>query len=1217
MSGSNMTHIVVGCGGTGAKSAYRLAELMSRHPYWHRNMASSVFFVLIDTDAGDLDRFVQSIQRVTPHNTFVTSIQTTQGFNATYEVVREFEDALRGTEAEDAAVRRFAEHWWAQNPRAETVDEAKFFVPNVKSIQTGAGQVPMVSFLASWYAMRENPRSSFSIERVVRELLDDIGNKRATIKTERGSPLDQFNVMFLGSVAGGTGRGCATPIAFKLKEMIHAQYKAIVDINGFFLNEDCFESLNFDEYERLNQMINAMTGWSELSSWIELNRKNPGKGYRYALPGPQSAHSTAHDALGRRNESDPLPDQGLAIPFDWLGVICKTAGSGFSASPDDLYGMLATSLYMEITESNVKSKRVNRNAKYFSVGSAIIEVDAEAIERFFRDKARWDAATGLRAALPSPEDVEKEVDRVLDLLGLSPTALDELLKPVDDPKTVLQKLSGELTSGKGGLGDRVHQLVSLMQDQDAEGAKEELRKLLSNDALDELAKVVGVRHTRLLANVLGEKLKRDVLGIDDIAQAVVDLLIADDQESLFFRRLSARAVAQVADRVQKRLKAIVEANGILSDEMVQSWKRQAGRLDPTEVLEAASKRGGFLGMGKRFKPEEIDEVTNAVIAELMCQAARALGRALGMASGQNKADGLGLINAISARLVSLAKSSDSVCRAVDSVVSDLDLSAEVLQKRQEQLFARPDRLESSIPTDDTSYLTRRAIKPLMPVASDLELRAAKLQSTVRELLLADEVGKLKDRDDLEFRVTQPISEAVLSVDYGLKPDSSSHNVSVPILNAFELQSVLRRLARAWPDYLSRLRQEDSDRFKSVEQDIERFYGLSLDIKRDSVGFEDKGFKETAGADYLMLAMATVAARSCRPFWRTRGTQAASRNVMVQVPADLGRDLEKAWASQMKEGANLNEGTVQILSNQTEDDRFNPYALIVYASSDQDSLEEVTSLDAWSENPQIRTALEKAEGGSPLMPFLGEEHGMWKGYRGSGFTDPIYVTHPELAKSRWRPWFRQASAEEDQTVMLALLYGWAGPEWFIRQKFPDSARGSKTVGPVFKFGHHASICIARRPCVFKEGLYSRAKPFDFPVGPGKSIGKMSGEGDEVGESLNAVLQLLGPDGSSSAEMIAFRDGLVEEYQTFFREIGDTAGFDPKRDRKGYLEMLEALAQYVSERLDGKRFNDPEHPFVGELDEEDAAEGKRSSKEFWGAAAEAVSVTIERYRRLVRE
>lgn len=1213
---SPMSHVVVACGGSGAKSALRLAQLLAQDPQWRHEMDESVYFLLVDTDAGDLEKYEQSIRAATPRGVYVASLLTSRGFRAPYEIVQEFKAGIEaGMTHQPSSLARFAEHWWVRNPEAHSFDEAGVLqVAHVDDITAGAGQVPAVSFLATWQAMVANKRAPMSVESVLESLFERMGNVRAPIAAGDAKPLEQFNIMFLGSVAGGTGRGCAIPIAFKMKEVLSKKLGGYPRISGYFLNEDCFVQRR-QPHETLPQILNAMTGWSELSAWMhhfeaEHRGDYAGMGYRYSLPGLVKPEDADYDALGELRRGSASGEIGAARPFDAIGVIGRQSASGFTAQSDDIYAMLAAALYVRITQSHVQSTASNDGRRYFSVGSSVIEVPYDDLKKYFVDRARLDAGNRVNSELTATA-AEQEAAKILEGFGLGNNAVVEFLatRPGQDPVSPFQRLAVDLGANGGVIADRMQPLLLALEEQDLERAREELARALSEADLDDLARSVARQHTRLLCAVLTEKLGYEISGVGAVADAIVEQLIGT-KASLLARLGSARAVAQVARRVIAKLNAAVDAGGAFSTEAVQAWQQQAGRNANAE-LEAARKREGLLGLaGKRFSEEEILGIKSATESELRCLCVRALGKALG--SRPQAGDGsLGLFKAIESKLAALEKNAALVGSATRELLGDSGVSPKLLQETEERLFSG-EHLERSIPVQQagsTTYMLRRQVRPLKPDPERTRLDSPKLVQTIRQLMLPESE---------EPSGVQSALRIAKAIDGALKESRFTYLLGgeageVPIMEVFGLREVLRALAVKWAEYLTRLRAQDYDRYREVAQAFRNFFGIEPRETESKVTLHSgpgvARLMDAAGDDYLMLAMATVAARTCRPFWRTASDRGETPHVTVQIP--IVSDKLGEWKNVIRDDANLPSGStdpVTVIGNHDQGavTGFNRYLMVVYTSSGASSLDDVSTLGSWSENPTIRRVLELAERTDVALPFrpVGE---VWPGYRGSGFTDPVYVHNRQLRTSRWRPWAKDIaeSTEREQRadLMMALAYAWVGPEWFLRNAL--GASGDKTQGPIFTFGKRASIRVVRRPVKFAEG-FQKSQPFQFQVRQADNFHEMPSPGTEVASSLDQLLEVISPNaGGGQDSMRGFRDGILAEYQSYLEAIADPAGFHPEHDRKGFARVTDMLKQYVGERLDGK-LTDPEHPARSEeLRDDRDAEGSRTSKAFWKAVGQALT------------
>ncbi len=509
---------------------------------------------------------------------------------------------------------------------------------------------------------------------------------------------------------------------------------------------------------------------------------------------------------------------------------------------------------------------------------------------------------------------------------------------------------------------------------------------------------------------------------------------------------------------------------------------------------------------------------------------------------------------------------------------------------------------------------------MRPNPNQLHLRSPQLLEAVGTLA----AGPATSRRGAEHAESyKQLESAIDAARYEIRIGSA--DVAEPLMNAYTLSAVLRQLAEAWPDALTRVYRRDKDHYMEVEQAFRNFFGIQpriIDGRVELRSEQGKTFYEVAGADYLLLGMATVAARTCRAFWRTRTERPQMPRLIVQVPVDPGEDRMPAWKNTIAGEANLQfsaggEDPVDVIPNHalgnssdTSVPGFNPYVMIVYVSDGVSSLEDVATLDSWQSDDDLSRCLAAAERRDVLMAFQGGR--MWSDYRGSGFTDPCYVQNEQLRLARWRPWATDAdqalhSDADRAELLIALAYAWVGPEWFLRQL--QNASGSKTLGPVFKYGKRAAIAMARYPVAFLEG-YDRTKPFGFPSVKARGFQDMPANGTVVADSLDELLRVVDPftlGGGAAAQ--ALRGGLVNEYRSFLEHVGMVAGFHPEFRLKGFLEVMESMKGYIADRIAGQR-TDPEHP--SNSDQQIEAERAHAEK-FWRAAAAAVDGLTDRLGR----
>jgi hypothetical protein len=1222
MSRSNMSHVFVGCGGSGAKIAVELCRLMAEDPRWRYEMDQHVFFLLVDTDGGDLEKCASSIRRTAP-NIHVSILLTTSGFTAAWEMIDAFKSGIDGLEPDQrrSALQRFSHHWWVRDPYADSLVSAKpFRAPDVIDISSGAGQVPAVSYLAIWQAMRDNSGAVSSVETVINELFDRISQRRAELMVRRGDPLSDFNVMFLGSVAGGTGRGCAIPLAFKLKEMFRQSLGKAPPITGYFMHEDCFAA-NRESHERLPQVVNSMTGWSELSCWLghienEEKDKYSSPAYRFQLPSRTNPHKPSNDVVGAQLLDNDDARQNEYVPFNYVGMISAKTAGGVVVARENIYEMLAASVYMRITQSQIQSKLSNEPRKYFSVGSSVIEIPADSIKKYFTDRARWDSAARLRSSLAT-DLRDQEVEKLSDMLGFGQGALDDFLswREGTEARTVMQKFAADLSSVTGVLSERMAGFLAALERQDVADAEHHLESLLDSQDISELVSAVGARLTAVLERALEEIVGQEVSGIAGIVDVIAHALVSDDEKSVLSRHQSAVAVGEVAARLRSQLSSIIDPAGAFSPDVIQAATDRYANL--REEFDKARKREGIFS-SKRFSPDEISSLRATAQAHLRGLMAKALIKAVsGLPTPSSNS--IGLFRSLAARLQTINDNVKVIVDVVREVVADKNINNTSVQEQAEDLFSGEDLFRSipGIANDDYSFRFRRRVRPPMPDESRLRLRASKLYETIGVILMGPAAtGMGVERAD-HYR---QIESAIEACQYEITVKGGDY--TEPVMDSFRLSAVLRELADLWPAELTNLYRSDRERYMAVEQAFRNFFGIQLRVIDGKVQLQSeqgKQFADVAKDDFLLLGMATVAARTCRSFWRTRRGQAQVPKLIVQIPVDPGKDSIAAWADTIARNANLQSDSsgsspVTIIPNHAPvgdsdgaERGFNPYVLLVYCSDGVSSLDEVASLDSWQQDDDVRRALELAEGRDELMVFLGDK--MWPDYRGSGFADPCYVTNDQLRLARWRPWARGESDSGDtdrNELLTALAYAWVGPEWFLRQA--HKATGNKTLGPMFRYGKMASIEVERRPVLFAEG-FNLSVPFKFNYDQASGFQEMPSVGTRLADSLDDLLKTFDPFGAAGIQGTrALSEGVVAEYRSFLEHVGVPARFSPQHNRARFLELIDTLKGYVADRIDGQR-TDPEPPSnSNSLIEAELAHAAK----FWKAVASALDQLTRRLK-----
>ncbi len=1195
-----MTNIIVGCGGSGAKIAAGMAELMGQDPSWRHEMDENVYFMLLDTDRGDLDAHAARLKASAP-NIHVTSLLTTNGYSTVGEIL---DDLAPGTqtgkpETDRIALERLAERWWcAEKGASDLLSARPFRAPKVSRITTGAGQVPLVSYIASWISMKPSRRSPNSIETSIQDLCQKISERRVGINFNGVDPMSEFNIFFLGSLAGGTGRGALIPVAFKLKEVFYKRFGRIPFVSGYLMDQSCFERVR-GPHEALAQMMNSMTGWSEISSWLSYYEEECGgrvepTNYGYSLPGLINMHDRANDVLSSLLQVDEIAAarKGHAVnncgldrarlPFDAVGVIGRQSAAGFEAqSVDQIYQMISTALYVRLSKSKVDSKISNEGRTYFSVGTSVTLVPYEEIETFFQRKASLDVVHRFLSKATDSE-IGSQVNELVSLLGFANPLVDFLGHDLSvEVRNPMQAFAQRCIENGGFFESRLADLRTALANQNPTEAERLAVDLLGEAALDD-GKFLFEAASCFVESFCTHSVKNHGAEAMIDEDAILEAALVQALRMLESTG-SVGAVEQFCIVMVNRLRDLRDS--VLSRSGIEEWFATNGSMHPSvsSVLEKAKGREGFLGLtGAFFSDDEIAEIMSEAKREMAVATLRALGKALNLPAEQGK-KGLGLLSRITSRLEDAAARSRFLCRCASVVRDRMNISVEGLADDRKKLFA------SSNPADDINdgadMNIRRRIRPMFPAEEELLLEAGASNTFAASVIRGVDPKSGRVYDYSEKEKTEPLDREEWLDQLRTGFQASKYRAIFPegtrqVMEKFRLSKVVRDLAVAWRKLLQdSWGRGDKDRYYSQSQRFRNFFGIEPRLVGDTIeisGGED--YRSVAGDDFLMLGLAAASARACRPFWRTSLNAEHSPHLIVQVPVSIEEGRKSRWADLIQKHSNIpSQGREQIdvLANETAGSvkEHNPYVLAVYTSTAANNLDQVTTLDAWRTNPTLLEALRLAEDpeGKCPMPFNPEIEKIWSDYRGSGFTDPSYIYQPELRRNRWRPWMPKEEQEkqnqQDDGSKLAFLsvYATLGPKWYLEAALGEEqakailAASALPGEPVFAEGEKKMFKLGRLPVRIRAGKAS-TDDADIRIQIGSNVTQSIRTLPEV---LAGKREARSARGGGTDHLLELGKSVESEYNDLFGAFAEVQGFHPSTAKAAHLKMLLKLKDYFIE------------------------------------------------------
>lgn len=1220
-----MTNIIVGCGGSGAKIAIKMANLMGQDPSWRYEMDENVYFLLLDTDRNDLNKHAVQLESAAP-DIHVSSLLTSNGYQSVGEILDDLDPGTRTgkPETDRIALERFAERWWfAEKNASDMLSARPFRVPKVSRITTGAGQVPMVSYIAAWISMKPGRRSANSIETSIQNLCQKISERRVGINFDGENPMGEFNIFYLGSLAGGTGRGALIPVAFKLKEVFYKRFGRIPFISGYLLDQSCFE-VRREPHESLPQMMNSMTGWSEVSGWLSYYQEETGgrvkpTNYGYSLPGISNMHDKANDVLASLLEEKDIAgaEKGSSygldrarLPFDAVGVIGRQSAAGFEAqSVDEIYQMVSTSLYVRLSQSKVDSKISNDGRTYFSVGSSVTLVPYEEIETFFRKKASLDTVHRFLAKAEDRE-IDRQADELLSLLGFANPIADFLNYDVTmEAGSPMQAFARRCMEPGGFFESRLADLNTALANQNPGEAERLLVDLLGESALED-GRFLAESASCFIESFCNHSVKNHGAKALIDESAMLEAAIAHTVQILNSTG-SVAAVEQFCIVMSNRLRELRDS--ILTRSGMEKWFAETGTQAPrtSEVLEKAKSREGFLGLtGAFYSDDETAEIMSEVKREMAVATLRALGKALNLPAETGKT-GVGLLSRISEKLGDAAARAHFLSRCASVVKERMNISIEGLSDERKNLFASMD--PSNDVMDGADMHIRRQIRPLFPSDAELLLEAGQANDFAASVIRGADAksGKLYEYDaqskadplDKEEWLDQLKSGFQASRYRAVFPEGTRQ-----VMEKFRLTKVVRDLAVGWRKLLQESwTRGDKDRYHAMAQRFRNFFGIEPRLTGDTVEISGDGeYRSVAGDDFLMLGLACASARACRPFWKTTKNAEHSPHLIVQVPVSIEEGKKALWAGMIQQNSNMqlqNSEQIDVISNETagSSKEHNPYILAVYTSTAAENLDQVTTLDAWKNNDTLLKALRLAENlnGKYDLPFNPEIEEIWPEYRGSGFTDPSYIHQPELRRNRWRPWVpkeeQETQNQQDDGSKLAFqsVYATLGPKWYLeaalgKEQAQTILASSALPGePVFAEGEKKMFKLGRLPVRIRSGKAS-TDDADIRIQIGSNVTQSIRTLPEV---LAGKREARSARGGGTDHLVELGRSVENEYNDFFGSFAEVQGFHQSTAKAAHLKMLHKLKEYFIEQRQKSNPNQEE-----------------GDREFWQVVLEALTKKI---------
>ena len=1154
--------LLIGCGGSGIKTLLRLNAMMSSDANVRDDMAETISYFVLDTDGGDLENFEKMIKLqmgfATPPT--VAKAHLTDGYHKLNEMVSPNFD-----NKPEEAIAKLKKYWWFRE------DGVPFRGEDITDLQSGAGQCPQVSYLATWNYMSK-------IEEIVNELLINICNNNQN----EANPLANLRVYIVAGFAGGTGRGSWTLVAFKIRECL-LRRKLNIPIDGIFFDASCYPNVKDDE-ERKSLHVNSATAISELSSWIRLKKVQNSEYFTLpSLNNPLNADAINFDKFGITDSSLLAPIQSAYVVFGSNGATAPLPNN------DHYHNMAAAALYARIVHSqNTSSKDANKRSNIGSFASTTFEVDSIRIQAYL-ETAVQKTFLAQQSAQATPEmiqQVEAAVGKIENPAPESFLGKNQLWIP----QALTFNETYNSMDAKTSLLGTIMELIAKKDDSFTIEDKKELnvKELKLTSGLREVLDSQDAEEIKNYAETTFQLTEN----LDDNAikslfnQFLSDRKLDDANRTATLRKLVMDQFAPEGDAVVSLRRAMLFVDGLIK--AFTAYKKSLANgvtvdnnkyPDVSKLIEAFkndvdSKSGKTLSeslnifTGKPFNPDEIEELCRKFQYFIPAAVFFRIKGLLTTFITQFVNDLDNIKKSLDKMILFLQEASKKLDANVTTVFEDtpFDDIFDVLFTDSE----KPESILDSIPkrTDQTNLYYRN----LKPIWSRAELNEAltdpdnyfatkpPIMECFKEELanLMDLTCKVKVRtyntdDDAWDLIPEKVSTAVMA-NVGLKVDPSGGSFTN---RYFSFEKVLDKNIEAWNKLLNDTPQTVIDR---LFDQFKAYLGLD---KNDYEENRQTRLKNRISKKKLIQKMVLSLVSTCNPWielaQRSDSSVKQPLTCLVILPFDISNDVEnlKQIIQNRYKALDYNL-SLEILHSGSEIAKKLPQdRILVYNSellgfesktADGAPVEKILSVDYWKEYRELLELAEDLKHDSSAL-FM-KEGSMYDGQwvereRSFAYLAPFFTMAP-FKKLRWHPWIKEDVDMEKarlEEINKVLFYAFLGHALAGKESEIAAAKEAvKSFGcsmPLLEMGkdkHPELFHFLREPLEWGNGKMTEAMRAEWHTG------------DELENSINHVVEFLNEEGYSrdraeggkrlqaSIEAGAkIRTALLAEAEAFFANI----------------------------------------------------------------------------------
>ena len=1009
--------LLVGFGGSGGKTLATLAEYIADDALLADRGGREFFFLLVDTDQADMDRAAAGIRdqfkRAGGSKVHVEVLVLSKGTGRVLDLIgdamgRDVEAEI-GTKQKSPALEVLRKHW-PFDPKGVPFSAPRLPVPLTK----GASQCPLGAHLAAWDALDRGTMQT-AFENIRTAMIN---------RLHESDDQQQIDLLMVGSLAGGTGRGCWTILSLYARS-IFKRCKP----HAYFFDSSVFKDLPVSGREKYRMHVNSLTGLSEIAGWLRNDLKPktdvPAQMHRFFLPKLRGAadgfpildtDTIAHSTL--------QPHFVGRSPVDGVFIITGSSDAVAVTGPSDAYDIAAAALFARVAVSGIESKMAN-DLHIGSCGAAIAKVPITAIANCVKLRAQLELVNGVT----NPDETKSQHSAAR--IGLPITFRAEEL--VDLAQSGSESFVGKICSHFNEVD--TSQLTNAFK---ANKRTEDILKVLDGMGC--------MTADRAVAKEAVDKATVAVLNVPQAKDSANAMRAAVERELkiLIEHKVSAGTLKEMLGRVRKHLEQLqkhLPSLATIEFSRDSAMKSLMGELKSREGRE-------FTIFGDRWSDQEQTDICARVVAASQSIHQKVIIEVLH--------DALRAWIGIVMEYAGVVEPPVAAAERIRAETRDL------YEKEVRSLFLPSDMAGTLDAFGDWTSKRAKAKRILRPAFSDDTLRDLVAGIAKGESNRVVEEGMAKFRQALNDRLWKADAREAMSNEEKSGKELREQDaflqtnvfkgLSVPVKvlkSHFNVSAVLKGIEKHVRHLLD-TNQGDAHGCEQLQDAFEAMFGVRFVFsRRIGSGAEESHYAEIRTA-VLVQQLGYSLAQLADPMFRIdrQRIPAAARgevdldHATTYFPMDTGEGVVE-FIEGARSAMNLPAGTARQLSHRTTVEKYAaelcdslPYCILAHSTYTIPGFEKlgwdpVKSFDFWRDDSAVLKWLSRCE--------TVTQDGVWEvedGNFGLGYMHPSFVSAPwaEVRDSegkhasglRWAPWGLTAETHRKRSDELdALLYALAG------------------------------------------------------------------------------------------------------------------------------------------------------------------------------------------------